>query len=311
MRIVVYLQSVVGAFRASPQQIVRLAARLPRDTVVSVATKEQFVVELPEADAAVVWSFPEKWYPAAPRLRHVYTPAAGRERIAPDPNGRVELHFGGFQGALMAESLLAMMLFMNRRLGRSLECQRTREWEPRAYEGTRRLAGQIALILGYGRIGQRAGALLSAVGVRVHGLKRDLGRGGQGAERLFAPEELSTALPLADHVVCILPSDTGTRHLLDEQAFALMKPQAVAYNLGRGNAIDPVALLHALRSSRIAGAFLDVLPDEPLPPESALWDAPNLYVTPHASAIYDEYLDLYFDELVEEMARADPDGAAI
>jgi D-2-hydroxyacid dehydrogenase (NADP+) len=302
MRIAIYLNSEVSVFRASRLQLDGLAARLPMHTLVPVDSKDELLAALPEADAAVVWSFPGKWYARAPRLRHVFTPAAGRDRIQADPDGRVALHFGHFHGTLMAESLLGMMLFMNRRVGAAVANQRQHRWEGRAYEGTRRLAGQTALIVGYGTIGRKMAALLAAVGVRVFGLKREVGRGGEGAERLFAPDQLAPALALADHVVCVLPSDTGTDHLLDVAAFACMRPGACLYNLGRGNAIDVQAMVAALASGRLAGAFLDVWPEEPLPATSPLWDVPNLYLTPHASAIYDEYLDLYFDEMADILA---------
>jgi D-2-hydroxyacid dehydrogenase (NADP+) len=297
MKIVIYLKSEVSVFRASAAQVGALASRLPMHTFVPVASKDELLAVLQDADAAVVWSFPAKWYAHAPRLRHVLTPAAGRDRIQADPSGRVQLHFGQFHGILMAESLLGMMYFLNRRLGVAVANQRLHGWAPRAYEGTRRLAGQTALIIGYGSIGRRAAALLTAVGVQVHGVKRDVRHGGEGAQRLFPREELPAALPLADHVVCILPRDPGTDHLLDAAAFAQMRDGAFVYNLGRGNAIEPGALVAALASGKLGGAFLDVCPDEPLPADSPLWDAPNLYLTPHASAIYDEYLDLYFDEL--------------
>lgn len=302
MKIVIYLNSEVSVFRASAAQVGALASRLPVHTFMLVASKDELLAALPDADAAVVWSFPTKWYARAPRLRHVLTPAAGHDRIQPDPDGKVALHFGRFHGALMAESLLGMMYFMNRRLGIAMANQRLHDWVPRAYEGTRRLAGQTALLIGYGHVGRRAAALLAAVGVRVHGVKRDVRRGGEGAQRLFSRDELPAALALADHVVCILPRDTGTDHLLDAVAFAQMRKGAFVYNLGRGNAIDPEALVAALASGKLGGAFLDVCPDEPLPADSPLWDAPNLVLTPHASAIYDEYLDLYFDELAGVLA---------
>jgi D-2-hydroxyacid dehydrogenase (NADP+) len=251
----------------------------------------------------VVWSFPAKWYAGAPRLRYVFTPSAGRERIQPDPGGKVELHFGQFHGTLMAESLLAMLLFMNRRFGVALENQRARAWEPRAYESTRRLAEQTVLIIGYGAIGRRAAELCSAIGMKVHGLKRNVEQSGSGVDRLFARDELHTALALADHVSCILPGDTETDHLLDAAAFASMKRGAFVYNLGRGNAIDHAALVEALGSGALGGAFLDVWPEEPLLADSPLWGVPHLYLTPHASAIYDDYLDLYFDELARLVER--------
>ena len=110
-------------------------------------------------------------------------------------------------------------------------------------------------------------------------------------------EALADALALADHVACLLPSDTGTDRLLDARAFEHAKPSAYVYNLGRGNAIDIAALQTALHQGRLGGAFLDVLPEEPLPADSPLWTTPNLYLTPHASAVRADYLDLYFAEL--------------
>ena len=303
MRILVYLQSTVSVFGATEAQVAQLAARLPGHTLARVTSKDELVGALAEADAVVVWSFPAKWYASAPRLKYVFTPSAGRERIQADPRGKVELHFGQFHGTMMAESLLGMMLFMNRRFGVALENQRAHAWEPRAYETTRRLAQQTALIVGYGAIGHRAAALLSAVGVQVHGLKRDVEHGAAGVDRLFARDELHDALALADHVACILPADTGTDQLLDAAAFARMKPGAFVYNLGRGNAIDHAALVGALGSGALGGAFLDVWPEEPLPADSPLWGVPKLFLTPHASAIYQDYLDLYFDELAPLVER--------
>jgi D-2-hydroxyacid dehydrogenase (NADP+) len=303
MRVLIHLSSEVGCFSATAQQVARLAARSPGHSFRQVADKTELLAALPEADAAVVWSFPAKWYGEAPRLRHVFTPAAGRERIQPDPGGRVALHFGRFHGVLMAESLLGMMLFMNRRLGAALANQRAHAWEPRAFETARRMAGQTALIVGYGAIGRHVAGLLSGLGMTVHGLKRDVRRGARGVGRLFPPDRLHTALALADHVACILPGDSGTDHLIDTAALSCMKRGAFLYNLGRGNAVDAEALVGALGSGIIAGAFLDVWPEEPLPADSPLWDVPNLYLSPHASAVYREYLDLYFEELAGQLRR--------
>ncbi|HTV22094.1 MAG TPA: NAD(P)-dependent oxidoreductase, partial [Polyangiaceae bacterium] len=169
----------------------------------------------------------------------------------------------------------------------------------------RRLCGQVVLIIGFGAIGQRCGSLLAALGMVVHGLRRRAQPASPPAARLFTAAERLEAVALADHIVCVLPADTGTDHLLDAAAFAAMKPSAVVYNIGRGNAIDAEALRAALVERRIAGAFLDVVPDEPLPASSPLWSTPNLYLTPHASAIGADYLDLYFDELASELVRVD------
>lgn len=302
MRVLLFLTNPVSAFAANTTQLSALAARLPNHSLRAVFNEADFLRELPSAEVVVVWRFRAEWYESAPHLRHVCTPAAGRERIAADPSARSVRHFGAFHGQIMAESLLAMMLFMNRRLGRAVQAQRERQWAPLAYEGLVPLRGQIVLLVGYGAIGRHAASLLSAVGLRVHGLKRDKARGAEGAERVFAVEELLEAVSLADHIACLLPSDTGSDHLLDQRAFEKMKPSAFVYNLGRGNAIDVAALERALLAERVAGAFLDVVPEEPLPSDSALWSAKNLYLTPHASAIRSDYLDLYFAELGDLLA---------
>lgn len=301
MRVVLMLQSPVGAFEPSDEQLRALAARLPGHDLVPVRTSAQLTAELGEAEAAVVWEFRREWYALAPRLRHLFTPAAGRELLAPDPARVVQLHFGQFHGTLMAESLLAMISFMNRRLGAALGAQGARRWDRSPFSSCRRLRGQVVALLGYGAIGQRCGELLSAVGMVVHGVRRDLSRPSPWAARLFSAEQRLEAVRLADHVVCALPGDTGTDHLLDAEVLAHMKPSACVYNIGRGNAIDPDALRAALQQRRIAGAFLDVVPEEPLPPASPLWATPGLYLTPHAAAISAEYLDLYFDELAREL----------
>ncbi|MBN1961680.1 MAG: D-2-hydroxyacid dehydrogenase [Deltaproteobacteria bacterium] len=299
MNILIYLKSEISSFQVNDTQFANLVARLSQHNFVRVTSKEEFKQKLPETDAAVVWSFPAHWYALAPKLKHVFTPAAGHDWIAPDPQGQVSIHFGKFHGKIMAESLLAMMLFMNRQLGVAIKQQRDHVWAAKNFESCRRIVGQTALIIGYGAIGQHIARLLSAIGMTVYGLRRTKIDNTSYVKRLFTGNELHEALTFADHVVCILPGDTTTDNFLDAAAFAKMKPGAIVYNLGRGNTIDHNVLVAALNSGAIAGAFLDVLPKEPLPPTSSLWDTPKLYFSPHAAAVYAEYLDLYFKELAE------------
>jgi phosphoglycerate dehydrogenase-like enzyme len=306
LRVLVHLSHAVPAFQPSPRQIDALRAALAPHVLTVAASESDFLDALPGAEAVVVWRFLEVWYARAPRLRHLFTPSAGREVFAADPSGRVERHFGRFHGALMSESLLAMIAFMNRKLGAALSAQAERRWDRSPFSERRRLSGQVALIIGYGSIGQRCGELLSALGLVVHALRRDVARPSPHARRVFTPAQRLEAVAGADHVVCVLPGDTGTDRFLDAEAIARMPARAVVYNLGRGNAIDLQALCGALAQGRIAGAFLDVVPEEPLAESSALWRAPNLYLTPHASAIGADYLDLYFDELALELARLAP-----
>lgn len=301
MRVLVWLSSPVAAFQPTPAQLATLAARTEH-TLEVVHGEAEFLAALPLAESVVVWRLEPGWYSRAPQLRHAFTPSAGRDPLPPDGTGRVQRHFGSFHGSLMAESLLAMLSFLNRRLGVALQAQAQRRWDRSPFSTTRRLHGQVALLIGYGAIGQRCGQLLASLGMVVLALRRDPGRPSPGAQRVFSPEQRHEALGLADHVICVLPGDTGTDHFLGAAELASMKPGACVYNLGRGNAIDEAALCAALGSGYLAGAFLDVVHDEPLTASSPLWSTPNLYLTPHTSAISAEYLDLYFEELAEQLA---------
>lgn len=201
----------------------------------------------------------------------------------------------------MAESLLAMVLFHARRLDLCLSQQEERRWERDVFATTRRIAGQRALIIGYGPLGRECARLLKAVGMSVIGVKRHPEGDPAPADAMHPVSELHQLLPHADHVVLTLPSDTGTDRLIDEAALRLLQPTASLYNLGRGNAVDSDALVRALGEGQLAHAFLDVFEVEPLPADSPLWSVPNLHVMPHASAISAEYLDLWLEELAPEL----------
>lgn len=301
MKILVWLEHRIAAFSVQPAQLALLQQRHPQLEVQVVRSEAELLAALPTADAALVWSFAASWYARGPKLRFVATPAAGREKLEPDPNGRVRTVHGHFHGKIMAESLLAMMLYFSRRLDVAVADQAMRRYEREAYVGTRRLAGQHALIIGYGPLGRECARLLKALGMRVVGLKRRPEVEAAPADLVLGVERLHEQLREADHVILTLPSDTGTDHLLGAAELALLRPSAGLYNIGRGNAVDERALLSALEGGQLAHAFLDVFEQEPLPADSPLWNAKNLALMPHASAISREYLDLWFEELAPEL----------
>jgi len=306
MRVLIHLESPHLTFRITPLQLDRLRANLPEHELVRVTSEEELLDGLVSANAVVAWKFEAEWYARAPHLSTVFTPSAGKELIAADPTGRVATRFGTFHGPIMAESLLGMILFNNRRFDVALQAQAQHRWDRSPFEGTVGLSEQVVLIIGLGAIGRHCARLLRACGATVHGLRRDSSAAAIAAspdvQRVFAPNELLEALTHAAHVVCILPSDTGTDGIIGRAALAAMRRDAYLYNLGRGNAIDTEALADALRSGRIRGAFLDVVPEEPLSWSSPLWSVPNLHLTPHASAMRSDYLDRYFDELCTHLS---------
>ena len=80
-----------------------------------------------------------------------------------------------------------------------------------------------------------------------------------------------------------LPSTPETAGILSRERIALLPPDAIVVNVGRGTAVDQDALMEALNAGRIAGAALDVMVPEPLPADHPLWGTKNLLLTTHIS----------------------------
>jgi D-2-hydroxyacid dehydrogenase (NADP+) len=299
--LLINLYSDVDSFSIKPRHVERLREALPGTRVILAGNRKEFLERLPEADAAIAWIFRAEWYEQAIKLKELYTPAAGRDWIALDPTGRVITHFGRFHGRIMRESLLAMMLHFNRRIGNSIESKYGKVWNRKPYDDCTPLFSQNVMIVGYGSIGQQMAELLKAFGTRIIGVKRNIAgfENDPFAEQVITFEQLREELPKADHIVLILPSGKETEHLFSLSHFAGMKPGSFLYNLGRGNCYAEEDLVAALRNGPMAGAGLDVFAEEPLPATSPLWEMPNVLVTPHASAICREYIDLYIEEWIE------------
>jgi phosphoglycerate dehydrogenase-like enzyme len=180
----------------------------------------------------------------------------------------------------IAEHLFAMLLAFTRGLPTAMRQQEEHRWA--GYGPADTLPGKTLGLLGVGAIGRRAAELGAAFGMRVLGLRRT-GNPAPSVERMFTPEEKAELLPLCDVVMNTLPLTPCTERFLGPAEFALLKPGALLFNIGRGKTIDTAALIEALHSGRLAGAGLDVTDPEPLPPDHPLWDAPNVIITPHNS----------------------------
>ncbi|MBR3086181.1 MAG: D-2-hydroxyacid dehydrogenase [Kiritimatiellae bacterium] len=314
-----YLQWGIPCLDISERQA-RAFPNLPefrgRHEVRVCRTEGEFLDALRDGAAvALVWEFRQEWFALAPRLRAIFTPAAGRDyfRIAPPPG--VSVHYGAFHGAIMGETALACVMAMSHGLLPRADSMRllggavADPW-PRVQMArtSRRIAGSTILILGFGKIGRAFARMALPFGPRVIGVSRTA-HPELDAEmpevRTATYGRLDSLLPEADHVVCFLPSSAETDDIIDARRISLMRDTAVVYNFGRGNAVDEESLAAALREGRLAGAVLDVFKKEPLPADSPLRSAPNCFIYPHASAFSPDYLDIYLGMEAGEMAALD------
>ncbi len=208
-----------------------------------------------------------------------------------------------------AQHALAMMLALSRRLPDAVAEQRgERGWkyfENRA--ASRLLNGQTVLLLSYGAIARRLVELLAPFGMKIYCLRRRTY--SETGVHVIAEAQLSAVLPLADHVVNILPENEATLGYVNARRLALFKPGSYFYNIGRGPTVDEGALIRALESGRLGGAYLDVFATEPLPASSALWTTPNCWITPHTAggrSDQDSALADLFLHNLERFAAGDP-----
>lgn len=299
----VFLQNAIPCFQPTDEQVRRFAERVDGSgKVVLCRSEAEFLRLLPEARAVFIWRFRQEWFALAPKLRHICSPSAGRDLFKVTPPPGVTLHYGTFHGAIMAETALGAILSCSHGLLQFAGAMTSNgaAW-PNAeiVRGNRRVHGSTVAILGFGAIGRTLGKMARQIGAKVIGIRRSAAPDPEAADSVVPVDRLDEVLPLADHLVCFLPSDTGTTGMLDARRIALLKPTAFIYNFGRGNSIDEDALAAALRERRVAGAVLDVFRNEPLPADSPLRSAPNAFLYPHSSAFSPDYLDLYFEKAAE------------
>jgi phosphoglycerate dehydrogenase-like enzyme len=245
-----------------------------------------------------------------PNLRWVQLHSAGIDGLLDTPLFKAEeIIFTNLSGAAaphMAEYVLAMLLALGHKLLPLLEMQEKAEWPRDRFERftSRELRGSTVGIVGYGSIGRELARLLQPFDVQILASKRDVrhpkdtgyvpdGIGdpeGHFFHRLYPTEALRSMLKECDFVVVAVPLTEETKNMIGEEELRVMKSSAYLVDVSRGGIINPKALLSALQENRIAGAALDVFPEEPLPANSPFWKLSNSIITPHIagqSAYYD------------------------
>lgn len=248
---------------------------------------------------------------AAPSLRWVHIHAAGADRpvfVRLRERGVSVTTSSGANAVVVAQTVVAALLGLARRLPQLAAAQREHRWAS-LIGGMlpRDLAGQQVTVVGWGPIGQEAARLLGAIGLKVAVVRSSDTPVAAGVPTV-AFERLHELLPATDWLLLACPLTDRTHRLVDARALTLLPPQAHVLNVARGEVIDEPALIDALRGGRLAGAYLDVFDFEPLPADSALWDLPNVIVTPHSAGFSDgnagRVLRIFLDRLRNWEARS-------
>lgn len=182
----------------------------------------------------------------------------------------------GVFGQAMSEFVLGWILGLERNI---IERARSKSWNAAPETGVR---GKTMGILGTGSIGSAIAEAVKPLGITCQGMNSS-GQPTAGFSRCFKSNDPQFFEGL-DYCVAVLPKTEATDRILSKRAFEAMSDEAIVINVGRGNAIDDDALLHALDNNRLQAAVLDVFTTEPLPQDHRFWQHPHVHITSHTAA---------------------------
>ena len=297
---------IVLCYPVEPHHVAQIQRVWPEATLVD-AGQERVAEQLPTADLFCGHpKVPVPWEQvvAGRRLRWIQSSAAGLDHCLVPPVVASDIIVTSASGVLadqVAEQTVGMAISCTRRFPLFLEQQARREFVRRP---TVDLTGATVGIVGLGGNGRRLVEVLEPFRVRILATDWFPVRKPPAVEFLGGPETLPEILPQVDILFLCAPLTAATRNLLDQAAFAAMKPGAILVNIARGKMVDENALVDALESGRLDSAALDVTPDEPPAPESRLWRAPRLIITPHVGGQSYRRIDAMTDFFCDNLRRS-------
>ncbi len=209
----------------------------------------------------------------------------------------------------VSDHALAMILGLVRGIHWARDYQKEARWDRRPLQC---LAGQQALVLGWGGIGKGIARRLSAFGVKVEGVRRT--HTGESVQDVagfpvWGPDRWREALPETNLLILALPKNQATIDLVSWDELAALPKGAHVVNIARGGILNEDALRHALHEQHLAGAALDVFSTEPLPKDHWIWGEESVLLTPHWARSIESppfRWQPLFEENLRRFARGEP-----
>jgi D-2-hydroxyacid dehydrogenase (NADP+) len=257
--------------------------------------KEHLKKIIPDAEILVCFSIDKETFLLAKKLKWIHGAYVGIDKLLfPEIlKSKVLLTSSrGIHGDTVSDHAMAMILAFVKGLVPSWSCKSQRKWcqvevMRQRFEPQEKLLG----IVGFGTIGQSLARKAKAFGMTVMATKNRVKKGEKQkyVDKLLPKDKFREFLCNADFVVLTVPLTKETYHMIGAGELECMKESAILINVARGRVIDEKALVNALVQKKIAGAGLDVFEEEPLNPESKLWDLENVIITPHVAGSRRDY----------------------
>ncbi|HZC07732.1 MAG TPA: D-2-hydroxyacid dehydrogenase [Ktedonobacterales bacterium] len=308
---------LVTNYPFEPADVERLRAAVGVNALLTTRGAQELAETLarrPETDVVCLYMTPENILDLAPNLRWVALSSAGAEHAlrqawTHSPHAPLITTANGVHATPISEHVFSAMLLWARHWPEMFRLQQERRWPKGGFFAHelvgRELEGATLLVVGLGAIGRRVAQVGRAFGMRTIATRRSASAGATDpdVDEMFPQNRLDDALAQADYIVLAVPSTPETTGLINAERLAHVKRGALLVNIARGAVVDEPALIAALNDGRLGGAALDVAAQEPLPPESPLWAAPNIIISPHVSGRSARYSERLTDLMLDNIAR--------
>lgn len=239
--------------------------------------------------ATISWDIPSSEdLRNAGKLRWIQTTSTGVgqqvKRLGLDATDILVTTARGVHARPLAEFVFMALLAHFRGLAHLQAEQRAHRWQRHCLD---EVAGRTLVVVGAGDLARGAAKVAKALEMHVVAVAREPGKARRHDElfdEIVPAAALHAALGRADAVLLTVPHTPETERMIDAAAIAAMRPGVAFVNIARGQVVDEVALIAALRSGHVGYAALDVAEVEPLPEDSPLWDMPNVLISPHSAS---------------------------
>jgi len=292
---------ILSQIELKDDEINRLKEVAPDLEVVVAPSVDQELKEIADTDI-FLGRIPQSVFVAAKQLKWIQVIGAGVEtQIFPEliQSDVILTNTSGAFNQVMADHAFALILAISRGIAIFEKNRKQKSW---TRIGTlHQLSGKTLGIIGLGNIGLEIAKRGKAFGMKVIACDIREMESPPFVDQLWGLQDLDRVLRQSDYLVLIPPLTSKTRGMIGTVELCKMKSTAYLINIGRGPLVDEVALIDALKDGVIAGAGLDVFVNEPLPPNSELWEMENVVMTPHVGGLSPESRTFSFEIFLENL----------
>ncbi len=249
----------------------------------------------------ILGNIPVNRIPECKKLKWLQLDSAGANTIASLPQQFILTNASGAYGEAISEHMLACTLSSLKNLMEYHELQESHDW---VNLGSVKTISQCkVLCIGTGNIGTEYAKRMHMLGAVVDGMHRTKDALPEVYSGNYTLHDIDEIIGNYDIVAMSLPETKDTIHVLKETELRNMKQGSILINVGRGSAIDEVALVKVAKEGHFKSVYLDVMEIEPLPKNNPLWKTKSIYVTPHisgrfnAQATFDHVIDIFYTNL--------------